>query len=283
MIIVRLLGGLGNQFFQYALGRNLALKLKTELKFDLFSYDVDKKRVYELDKYNISDQVKIWGRPRAIFKRVLNHLNIKSDGITYLPEKKFNFDPNVLRSKNNIYLGGYWQSYKYFESINDLIKEELTLKQKPDQKNAGFLQLVKKESESVGLHIRRGDYISDKRSAAHHGAKGLEYYGKAIDYIGSKLSHPSFFIFSDDIAWVKENLKINAPTFYADFNSPGKGSEDLRLMSNCNHFIIANSSFSWWAAWLGLNLHKIVIAPKLWFMDPKIDTSDLIPDNWVRF
>ena len=137
-------------------------------------------------------------------------------------------------------------------------------------------------SDAVAIHVRRGDYISNQNTTEFHGICSLDYYHKAIDEIISKVNDPHFFVFSDDPEWTQENLKIDAPTTYVAHNSSDKNYEDLRLMSLCNHFIIANSSFSWWGAWLSRNESKIVIAPSRWFQDIKYNDSDRLPEEWKR-
>ena len=135
---------------------------------------------------------------------------------------------------------------------------------------------------SVSIHVRRGDYLTNPVTFQTHGLCDIDYYKKAIDEILDLVDKPHFFIFSDDQSWAKSNIIFGAPTDYVMHNNSLKNYEDLRLMSYCRHHIIANSSFSWWGAWLGNNPEKIVIAPKKWFNDPKIDTTDLIPDTWLR-
>jgi hypothetical protein len=138
------------------------------------------------------------------------------------------------------------------------------------------------EESAVSIHVRRGDYVSDAGTNRFHGTCSVDYYHDAVDRISGFAPASHFFVFSDGIDWAKENLRLRQPVTYVDFNDGEKNYEDLRLMSLCKHHIIANSSFSWWGAWLNPNPDKIVIAPKKWFNDPSINTDDLIPNSWLR-
>ena len=135
---------------------------------------------------------------------------------------------------------------------------------------------------SVCIHIRRGDYVEDIITNQFHGVCNLDYYYRSIEYIASKIKNPYFFVFSDDPLWVKQNLILKYPCDYIDQNFGKKDYEDMRVISKCKHNIIANSSFSWWGAWLNINPNKIVIAPKNWFKSKAINTKDLIPESWFK-
>ena len=138
------------------------------------------------------------------------------------------------------------------------------------------------QTNSVSLHIRRGDYVSNQKTNQTHGTCDLDYYQRCITEIEKEVENPYFFVFSDEIEWVKENLKINHPAEYVDQNTGDKSYEDMRLMSQCKHNVIANSSFSWWGAWLNSYPDKIVFAPKRWFASDKHNTKDLIPEGWKK-
>ena len=179
-------------------------------------------------------------------------------------------------------MSGYWQSPKYFNSIETLIRKEFTFQKPLDSKNLEILNLIK-NTISVSIHIRRTDF-QIINSNDIHGFCSLEYYDEAINYIHTNVLMSKFFIFSDDINWAKENLKVPMNSYFVSGNTGEKSYIDMQLMSNCNHNIIANSSFSWWGAWLNSNPKKIVIAPKKWFSDEKMNaqTDDLIPAEWIR-
>jgi hypothetical protein len=201
--------------------------------------------------------------------------------IYYKKEPPLRFDPDFFAVPDNVYLEGYWQSENYFKTIENAIKSEFTLKEDPDPQNALLSEKIL-GSNSVSIHIRRGDYVHNPVTFDYHGVCSLEYYHSAIDTIAKKISNPHFYIFSDDSLWVKQNLGINYPHTYVTHNQGLKDYMDLWLMKLCRHHIIANSSFSWWGAWLCSNPGKIVIAPKQWFNNPDVNTDDLIPNTWLR-
>jgi hypothetical protein len=279
MIIVKLKGGLGNQLFQYATALRLASQHQTTVRMNCFDFGIkkylarDRKRSFELDHFTISGQVAL--APELFFYRLMSGM--------YQPitETAFTFDERVLVAKNNSYLNGFWQSYKYFDDIRPLVLRELSFKEAPSPKNADLLKKIQK-TNAISLHVRRGDYVSDPLTVQHHGITPLDYYHTAIAQMVVKVKQPHFYLFSDDPVWVKENLKLAYPVTYVDHNNGNMAYEDLRLMSHCQHFIIANSTFSWWGAWLSQNTNKIVIAPKKWFNDPTKDSRDLIPPSWLR-
>jgi len=287
MIIIKIQGGLGNQMFQYALGRNIAITNKTTVKFDLSWFEQYKTRTYKLHHFNIvgdfatnkeSKRLKKYGRKAGRLAFLHNYF-IADDSI-YIKQKQFEFNPKILKNKGPAYLDGHWQSKKYFKNVEDVIREEFTLKNEPSNTYKNNEQKIK-ERNSVSLHIRRGDYITMKKAADAIGVCPLDYYYKAVKKIAKKIEKPTFFIFSDDIEWVKKNLKIKYPMIFVS-NNKLEDYEELILMSKCKHNIIANSSFSWWGAWLNNNPNKMVIAPKRWFKDPSKNTGDLIPENWIK-
>ncbi|NTV98925.1 MAG: alpha-1,2-fucosyltransferase, partial [Chlorobiaceae bacterium] len=181
------------------------------------------------------------------------------------------------------WIEGYWQSEKYFDAISRDIAREFRIITPLSPKSTETKKLIG-STESVSVHVRRGDYVAEDYRGRIHGPLKISYYAEALDIIAQKKRSPHLFIFSDDIPWVKENLRFDFPARYVDHNDERSGFEDLHLMSLCRHNIIANSTFSWWGAWLNRNPTKIVIAPKQWFPDPKMNslTSDLIPDSWIR-
>lgn len=289
MVIARLMGGLGNQLFQYAAGRTIALANETVLKLDISTYETSP-RGYRLDKYNIQAETASPGEVsrltgtgggkcgrlrRAIRARL--HLQDRRVG----RERHYHFDPAMLTAPDGVYLDGYWQTERYFNEIDDVIREELTPREDPDSANRAALSEISK-CRSVSLHIRRGDYVSNPTYSKFHGLCPMDYYENAVRQISAEVEQPRFFIFSDDPEWVRENLKLDHPTTYINHNGEEKDYEDLRLMSACENHIIANSSFSWWGAWLCRNPKKVVIAPRKWFNDPSNDTKDLIPNSWRR-
>lgn len=291
MIITNLLGGLGNQMFQYAIGRRLSCMHHVLLKLDAPAFENYTLRQYRLGNYAIHaeiasvpevEHVRYHGRTGVL--RTLG--NLAGYTVPYYRrniyrEPHFFYDQNILKCKNDVYLEGYWQSEKYFKDIEPLIRSEFIPVKEPDTLNKNMADQIK-ICESVSLHVRRGDYVLNPETNAYHGTCSPDYYKTAIRLIEKQVENPHFFIFSDDPAWVRENMKMGHPTTIVDINGPENDYEDLRLMSQCRYHIIANSSFSWWGAWLSQNREKIVIAPKKWFKKPEINTRDLIPDSWIQ-
>lgn len=270
MIIVNLTGGLGNQMFQYAFGRAIAIKHNTNLKFHFTNALFNIQRSYELDVFAISatmatkDDLQKLG---IIQNRVINRLLYLFDeryGIQFnkhivTQKYPYIFNSNYLAIRNNSYIQGYWADERYFKGIEDIIRKEFTLKKKLDEKNQKILGQIQK-STSVSVHVRRGDYITNKMNIPKF--IGLDYYINAIKKIKKFVPNPIFFVFSDDIPWCKENLAPLSNNIYFIDHNKGKDSyKDLLLMSACKHDIIANSSFSWWGAWLNKNDNKIIIKP----------------------
>ena len=294
MIIVRLFGGLGNQMFQYALARRLSLQHDVSLKLDISQFETYKLRRYSLNVFNIiedfateNDIARIKGKGFVSSRRPIEKL-LPYYKRSCVYEKFSRFDPNILKSPKNLYLAGHWQSERYFKEIEDIIRREFTMRFKPDANNERMIMLIK-SANAVSLHIRRADYVTKAATNQFHGTCSITYYQQAVETITRKVSSPHFFVFSDDILWAKENLTLKYPTEFISYNNNTKDFEDLRLMTNCNHHIIANSTFSWWGAWLSSNPNKIVIAPKKWFNNTSImefdvdkDAIDLIPEDWIR-
>ena len=196
-------------------------------------------------------------------------------------EPHFQFDPALLELRAPVYLDGYWQSERYFSSIAVLLRQELTAKAPLDPKNEALARSIDAVN-AVSLHVRRGDYVDNPATTRFHGVCSLDYYQRAIDYISLRVEAPHLFVFSDDPQWTRANLRYAAATTFVDANPPDRGYRDMGLMARCRHHIIANSSFSWWGAWLNPSCEKIVIAPDRWFSAARNDTRDLIPPGWVR-
>jgi len=290
MIIVRLIGGLGNQMFQYAAGRAIAYRNNTHLKLDISSFEHYMLRSYGLDNFNIveefatHDEIKRLKPARSqLFSFCIYKLRQKMIPWykqSRIIERTFNFDPDIKKITGNAYLEGYWQSEKYFEDISHIIRKDLTFKEESDEMNKSLLLDIQ-NTNSVSVHIRRGDYVLNLKTMETHGVLGIEYYLKALKLIEKKVKDPEIFIFSDDITWSKKHLKTDLPLHFIDQNGAKKDYEDLRLMSNCKHHIIANSSFSWWGAWLGQKEGQVVMAPANWFKIITCNYSDRLPSRWL--
>lgn len=298
MIIARITGGLGNQMFQYANSRALAMRNRTNLYLDISSYTSDyhksAPRTFKLAQFNIqaniaqSENFKSLGIPNSLDQRITTKISRTLYKIIeklkplhkrkYIIEETYNFSPKVYEVGPNCFLSGVWQSPKYFEDIDSIIRSELTLKHPPSNETQEWIKMIE-ATNSVSLHIRRGDYITNEKTNIFHGTCSVEYYERSMNLMASIIS-PIFFVFSDDIEWARKNLKTIYPiNFVSNKNIPDY--EELIIMSKCKHNIIANSTFSWWGSWLNENKNKIIIAPKKWFTVNNFRTDDLIPKDWI--
>lgn len=293
MIITQLNGGLGNQLFQYAAGKALAEYHQTNLKFDLSLLRAYKTYKYELDVFSIkasiaeTKDIKTFaGLTSSVYlNKVLFQLRRKKllrYPRFYYREPYFHYDNNFFQLPDNSYIEGYWQSEKYFSNIANVVQKELKLKKELSSYSKKILEKIN-SSKSVSLHIRRGDYITDTKANRVHGVCSLDYYKRAIEkareIVGGDVI---FFVFSNDIEWTKNSLPIQATVSFVKNPQEGFPYEDMYLMSQCQHHIIANSSFSWWGAWLNSSNDKLVIAPKQWFKDKSLNSKDLISSCWVE-
>lgn len=288
MIVIKLMGGLGNQMFQYAAARGLAEHHNTKVGLDLSWFKevlADEKtttRQYELELYKI--KARLVNRDGLQLYRqgsLKKYLPSGKSKFLFVEEHGHAYNKFFKNLPDNSYLLGWLQSEKYFIDIADKIREELTPKQPLDKVNAGLIKQIQLKP-SVSLHVRRGDYAADVKTKAFHGLLPLSYYQKAIEIIQKKVPQANLFVFSDDIAWIRQNLKSTWPATYVSHNTGRDSYKDIVLMSHCQHNIIANSSFSWWGAWLNDHPDKIVIAPKNYFKDKQEDVSDQIPESWIK-
>lgn len=290
MVITNIIGGIGNQMFQYAAGRALSLKLDIPLQLDISGFlNYGLHQGFELQQiFNCTAEISGEADVRGILgwqslpsiRRIMSRPSMAVfRSKEFVVEPHFHYWQGVRNVPNDCYLMGYWQSEKYFLEVAAEIRREFSFRQPMENRN---VELAKNISQvnAVSLHVRRGDYANNPKTTATHGLCTLDYYQKAIRYIAERVNSPYFFIFSDDIAWVKINLKIDFPHQYLDHNYGAESYNDMRLMSLCQHNIIANSSFSWWGAWLNPNVDKIVLAPERWFAN-QTDVRDLLPPNWV--
>ena len=290
MIISNIVGGLGNQMFQYAAGRSLSLRLNLPLFLDIsdltnyklhYGYQLNHIFRGQFDIANNSLLGEVLGfQNNFALKRIL-----KYDSLKFLRSRHYVIEPFFKYTdisgdiSQKAYICGYWQSEKYFKEHAAIIRDDFRFKSELNEINSKISQLILSVN-AISIHIRRGDYISSKSTNALLGICPLDYYDAAIKKISSKVSRPHFFIFSDDVEWVKKNLKINHDHYFINHNHGSDSFNDMRLMSMCKHHIIANSNFSWWGAWLNSRKDKIVIAPKNWFKKP-VDNRDLIPQTWL--
>ena len=283
MIGIRIIGGLGNQLFQYSTIKSLSEKINKEFKLDIRGFKKYPRNVFLLDRFNISGQLaneQDYRNYNWILRRPCKLLQKFGIYKKWYQEKSYYYDKNVNKVKDNIFLYGYYQSFKYFSDIKDTLRKEFTLKKNLNQSNSHIRELIEKNN-SVMIHIRRDDYLTNSKINNDFGVCSLDYYKKAISFISEKVNTPYFIIFSDDFEWTKNNLHLNFPHTYVEGNY-FEPEIDFFLMSKCKHHIIANSTLSWWGAWLSENEKKIIIRPKNWFKNLKLSTHDLIPDDWIK-
>lgn len=283
MILVRLKGGLGNQMFQYAAGRALADRHGVELLLDTRFFDSYKLHAYGLARLAVSsrhaslnelERWPIWQRKPL---KLVQRLGIKTKW--YCPPQ-FGYDPLWSSLGKDLVIDGYFQSEKYFASIADVLTREFTPKDSLSAANNAIREQAQR-TESVMIHVRRGDYVTDPKTLATHGVCSPAYYDASIQYLRERLNEPQFFVFSNDMEWARQNLDLGKNAIYVEGNQ--KSPEvDIHLMTQCSHHVVANSSFSWWGAWLNRDPGKLVIAPKHWFATDKINADELVPGGWMR-
>ena len=319
VVASRLCGGLGNQLFQFAAGRSLAQRCGARLildvtpfnlpqeprKFALAPYPIDADVEHDGYAYSPARPVVVLPRPPgsrerpdgivdrvayrlrksgamndAAFAAVLRALQRTAGqpaGLRVFGEKTFEYDAAFARLGARTYLDGYWQSERYFVDAREAIRRELTLPDEPNAANASWLARIR-GSNAVCVHVRRGDYLAPAY-LAHHGICSVSYYERAMQMVAGRVENPGFFVFSDDLAWAREH--IAGPNIaFVDANSAEAAHDELRLMSACRHHIIANSSLSWWGAWLAHHDDQVVVGPDPWFSARK-ETPDLFPKSWL--
>ncbi len=298
MIIIKLKGGLGNQLFQYAFGRRIALLSGLPIKLDIISGFLGDfyNRSYILSHFNIienilsSDEMKyvkisqsqsLIGKSVRLFSSILPFVNFQ----TIQERFNYQYDEKLVIKYKSAYFEGYWQNERYFKPIEEQIRKEFILKDSLNAQNLNLSNQIR-NSNSVSIHFRRlfAESNGNVRLSAlsKYPILTLDYYYRSFEILTSRYKDLHFFIFSDDPSWVKRNLILKYPATYIEHSDNAREYEDFFLMSLCKHQIIANSTFSWWAAWLNNNPHKIVIAPLNWVNEPNYNSSDLIPESWIK-
>lgn len=288
MIVIKIIGGLGNQMFQYAFYKSL-LEKEIDVKVDISSFDNYKiHNGYEIEKiFNICpikatiDECYKAGLPKNNFvNRVLRKLHIEKNKGNYYQQgiiESLQYKSDYFNYNRNAYLEGYWASYKWFQDIDYEIRKDFTFVHKLDDQNKVIAADIL-NNNSVSLHIRRGDYL---KYDIYHGICTIDgYYNKAIDYIKKRVENAKFFIFSNDMNWCKQNLKLDN-IYYVDNNTGLNSYKDMQLMSLCKHNIVANSSFSFWGGHLNQNPEKIVICPHK-FLNLNYEKDDIFPESWIK-
>jgi len=294
MIIVKLFGGLGNQMFQIAFGKALAIKNHVELKADnsyllnneakvnytnrsfeisVFDFKVSFASQKEIESFSTSKIGKIWNLSTL-------YLPFKSKSF-FLKEPFHHYFRRALKSPSNCYVDGYWQSELYFKVYRPEILKMFTFNENISDLSREIATEIQ-SFNSVSLHIRRGDYVTNALNNQIHGTCDTDYYVKAMSLIESKIEDVVFYVFSDDQEWFEANIKTKSNYKLITHNTGDKSFEDMYLMSLCKHNIIANSSFSWWGAWLNQNENKIVVAPHRWMNNSPKNTKDVVPKNWIK-
>lgn len=276
--------------FQYAAGRALALRRRSPLNLDISAFEgyglhqgFELHRVFPgtlLIAPPEANTKGVAGGLRAVTRKLLRRVVTPLRPRSFVLEPHFQYWDGIVDAPSNSYLSGYWQSEKYFHEFGSQIRDDFSFPRVVDQTNAALTQRIA-DANAISLHVRRGDYASDPKNTSVYHLCSLEYYRSAIQHLASRVDKPHFFIFSDDIAWVKENLLLAFAHTWVANNSGRESFNDMRLMSQCKHHIIANSSFSWWGAWLNPHPEKIVVAPKRWFAN-STNSVDLVPSGWER-
>jgi hypothetical protein len=275
-VTIRVSGGLGNQLFQYAAARSLALRCNADLILDLSFYHRGRHRSFELNRFPIEAII----RPAAKSKihATLSQLTRALVPHAKYREKSFYYSQEIEHIAAPVILEGYFQSFKYFTSCENGIRKELTPPELDGAYNRNLAEAISSQ-HSVILHVRRGDYIANPKAQKTFAQCGIDYYHSAL---GQLPPDSRVFVFSDDINWARQNLKLGDAAVFIGDGSPRSGIEDLKLMSLGHHHIIANSTFSWWGAWLAGPTKGLTIAPARWFVDETINDSDLFPSDWIR-
>jgi hypothetical protein len=286
-ICVRLMGGLGNQMFQYAVGRATAHRLGVELLVDDrylqrrqqhsgFALDAFRLRGRTADAavHSAFPEIK-WRVSRALRRQIRPLWG-------FFHERGMGYDPSIRDVQAGMLLSGFWQSWRYFQDVAPTLREEFVL-DTPWPKEAE--QLLNEfadpgRGDSVALHVRRGDYAHSPDALRRHGLCTAEYYNQAMSQMVRRVPRAVFRVFSDDPDWVRHNLQLPAGTEFIS-RPTFRPEHDLMLMAGCRHQIIANSTFSWWAGWLNVSPGKVVIAPSPWFDEPGMDNADRWPEGWL--
>lgn len=285
MIIVNIYGGLGNQMFQYAYTKALEEK-GCEVRIDISAFETYKLHGgYQLDKYKIdlnpsTQKENAKFKKRNFVKKVFEKLKIFKS--TIVQEKSLLFDSNLFDTQDNSFVYGYFQSEKYFKNIRNILLKQFIINKKVSNYTKEIENKIMNSKNTCSLHIRRGDYVVGNNINIH-GICDLEYYKSAIKFLEEIEKDISYFIFSDEIEWVKQHIVLKN-AIYINSEEERIPHEDIYLMSLCKHNIIANSSFSWWGAWLNENKDKTVIAPKRWFADSKLEqqSKDIVCSHWIK-
>ncbi len=284
MKIVKFLGGLGNQLFQYAFYLGLEKKfgaVKADLidfqtytlhnGFELkkiFSVELTEANIFEIKLHDTTDRRWLWRKLRRL---------AGTKNAYHQEHRQFEFDANIFKERKGRYYWGYWQHINYLNLVEDKLRAHLRFPKITDTKNQELLKRIMVR-ETVAIHVRRGDYLSEP---LFKDICDVEYYVRSISYMNNKVENPLYLFFSDDLEWCRQNFS-HLEAIYIDWNRGDNSFRDMQLISLCNHIIISNSTFSWWGAWLNERKNKIVVAPHKWKNDPSCNWEGLLLPSFVR-
>jgi Glycosyl transferase family 11 len=292
MVIVRIMGGLGNQMFQFAAGYALARRHRVPLLLDISSYQsyglhhgFELSRIFSMEALiaqpnDIKSALGWQGHP-YVYRPLRSRYFSKLRKHGWIVEPHLHFWPSFFDTPDTCYLDGYWQSEKYFANVQTTIREVFNFSALMTDQNNQTADVIE-NTNAVSLHVRRGDYATNPKTLAFLGLCTLAYYQTAIQHIQEHVSNPIFFVFSDDIAWCKDNLNLPSTCHYINHNSGNSSYLDMQLMSLCKHHVVSNSTFSWWGAWLSGSTDGIKIAPTPWFSHPDVSDESMVPSNWLK-
>jgi hypothetical protein len=293
MIVVELVGGLGNQMFQYAAARTLADRIGTDLGLDLRPFSAPDSRPYRLDRFNIRataiDARELFGThgARSLKRRLTTGVVERLRVLAHHPRPRFASATRVVhqgptysdvleRATDHTWISGYWQSEAYFPAAAETLRADFTLRSLSPGSTAIARRLASM-GYPVAVHVRRGDYAHVASTRAHHGLCDESYYRRAFAHVRRRVPGANFIFFSDEPGWVADHLGSDATLVVSENHD--RPEEDLYLMTRCRSHVIANSSFSWWGAWLAHS--EEVIAPQAWYQAPGLDGRDVVPSRWI--
>ena len=298
MITMQLQGRLGNQMFQYAMGRALALRRGTALTLDTNECGHSSLGCFRLPLIKaplarIPEEVYLCRLHRYRYRRLRPYLwlhrqwslimratGVYGPGPMLFRERALSFDPQMRDLPDGSYVAGYWQSERYFAEAADTIRSDFVLREPPSPDNRCWLDFIRAQDCAVSVHVRRDDYLLSDL----HGVCSPAYYREAARLVEQRTGAKSvFFVFSDEPDWAREHLRLGHETYVLDHNdTKDRPHEDLRLMAACDHHVIANSSFSWWGAWLDSSPDKIVVGPEPWLRSREHEPTGILPEGWLR-
>ena len=283
MVYVKIKGGLGNQMYQYAFAKAYGIRHKLPVVLDMDPIRHAVNRPYALQHFAVDTRIRDHSRGAVNqFKNLFFYMSLLIRG-KYVLERQGGFRKNLLeKRRESVYFDGYWQSFRYFEAIRSQLLHDFALKEPLSTVSKQWAAQIQAQHDAIFIHVRRGDYVTVAKNRAMFLALPISYYQEAVQHIVAKHPQAVVFVFSNDMAWVKENLHFTTDTYYVEGNDEEHGYEDMYLMSLCRHHVIANSSFSWWGAWLSRQ-DGMTIAPSRTSVDTQQpDTSDFYPSDWEK-